>query len=81
MYSNRKYSNGMFRDESKQQGEKSNSMFLRFQDLFKAEFKGISINFNQLTGDCTYTYEFSVREYIMTLNRKGVIIQEAIQVK
>ena len=79
MGSNRKFKNGMWKDESKQQENVSQNTFLRLQDLFKSEFKGMTIQFNQVTGECGYTFQLTSREYFMLLNRKGTIIQENLK--
>lgn len=78
MASNRKYSNGMWKDESKQQEAESSKLFKQWSLLLGDNFSGMGINFNQVTGDCAYTLESTNKVYFVLLNRNGDIIQEAL---
>jgi hypothetical protein len=78
MASNRKYSNGMWKDTSKQQDKKSNELFLTFQSSHGRIFEGMSMGFDQVSGDCAYTYRFPTHEYVVIISRTGLIIQEGI---
>ena len=71
MASNRKFKNGMWRDESKQQALISDSMYQTLKPL------AMGMNFNQESGECTYFYYMPSRTYTMLLSRNGNIIQEA----
>ena len=78
MSSNRKFKNGMWKDTSQQQDEASNNLFLIFQSSHGVNFNGMSMQFNQVSGDCTYFFQFPTHEYTVIIDRAGTIIQEGI---
>jgi hypothetical protein len=81
MASNKKFTNAIWRDVSKQQEKISSDFFLKLQDLLGKDFQGMSMDFSQLSGECSYTFETIHYSYTMLLNRKGTIIQEHIEKK
>ena len=81
MASNRKYKNGMWKDESKHQEKISMDLFTRFTNLFTEKFKYMGTRFNQESGECSYTYTFESHEYFMLVSREGTIMQESISSK
>lgn len=76
-----RYSNGMYKGESEFQSRMSQGIFKAFSENDLIEY--MQVNFNQVTGNCEYTYAFSDRNsaYYVEIDRKGVIIQSGFTTK
>jgi len=72
-----KYSNGMYKTTSKKQNAASLNVHSVLYDL--SIFKSMSLDFNQVTGNCDYHYVIDgyTCDYVLTIDRTGKITNRA----
>ena len=74
---NTKYQNGMYKSTSKKQDVMSTDIFKTLHDI--GVLSSMSIDFNQVNGECEYKYAIKGQtcEYVLTIDRTGHIVNRA----
>lgn len=72
-----KYQNGMYKTTSKKQDNISRDVYQTLYDIGVG--RGMSIDFNQVTGNCEFKYKIEGQTcvYVITLDRAGNVIERA----